>query len=408
MANNFVETNKLVDTPKGSYLVKDRIPIAAPINFGAPPPDEHSQIIDFNHLFDAYMAANQKVWVHDRSLTVGASEVWGCMRKTWFEKRGKLLGFSPDEDYQDTWGALERGNLIENYFVVPALRLALPKMQSLPEEVTLLLAGDDQKTLVLDKSSATPDGLITGLQPGPLWIRGGDQDIYIPDIGSDCIVLEIKSIDPRVSLIEERAKHHGQTQVQIGLLRELTEYRPLFSIVLYVNASFLNHVTPFVVPFDPEMYETAKARALDVWRVDDPMMVRPEGRFNGDCAHCKWQQACGQSTVDAIPAAKVSKPETVSALNPKVAVYLDARKEFDAAEKRLKQAQEDIKEVMLDHATRAVEGASWKATWFPVKGRMTLDQKALAKDVDLTPYMREGNPHDQLRITQTKAAAAAE
>ena len=43
--------------------------------------------IDFKAGFSSAVAANAKVWEHDRSQTVGASEVAGCWRHNYFKKR---------------------------------------------------------------------------------------------------------------------------------------------------------------------------------------------------------------------------------------------------------------------------------------------------------------------------------
>jgi hypothetical protein len=358
-----------------------------------------SAVLDFDAVFDLYMAQNTKAWGHDRASTVGASEVWQCLRKVWFDKRGQEFGFEKDPDHEENYGAMERGNLIENYYVVPGLRLALPKLPTLPEGVELLLGGSNQQTIVLGKNSATPDGIIKGLTPGPLTIRGGKQEIFIPDIKADCIVLEIKSIDPRATLLEEKEKHHGQTQVQLGLIREMTEFKPFFSIVLYIDASFLT-VTPFVVEFDEKYYATSKVRALDVYRINDPMMIMPEGRFRGECDTCPWRKPCGTMTTNNIPARKVSDPVAVAEADPLVVDYFRIKKEYEDMEVRLKVAQEAVKETMMDHNTRSLKGATWSATWYPVKGRITIDTKRLAEDFDLTPYEKEGAPHDQIRITE--------
>lgn len=358
-------------------------------------------VLDFDAVFDAYMAANQKAWAHDRSSTVGASEVWNCLRQLFYEKRHKEFGIIPDEK-EENWGATERGNLIENHFVVPGLRLALPKMPSLPDGIELLLAGDDQKTLVLGKNSATPDGVIKGLHPGPLTIRGGEQEFCIPDIKGDCIVLEIKSIDPRATLLEERSKHHMQTQVQLGLIREMTEFKPFFSVILYIDASFLNKITPFVVEFDEKQYAVAKQRAADVYRVNDPLLFMPEGRFTGACEHCRWKGPCGSSVINSIPQknSKLARPEAVEETDPLVRDYLATKKVYEEAERALKLKAELIKEALLDNKVSSMAGKSWKATWFTVKGKTKIDMKRLAEDVDLTEYTSEGAPHDQLRVTE--------
>lgn len=354
------------------------------------------QVLDFDAIFARYMAGNKKVWAHDRSQSLGASENFDCLRKGWFGKFGVLKGYAPDEDQTaKPFGAMERGNILENHYLVPGIRAGLP------EGMKLELAGDDQQTLVIGRVSATPDGLITGLRPGPLRVIGGDQDILIPDIRSNCVVIEFKSIDPRATLVEERAKHHGQTQIQIGTIQDETEWRPFYSIILYVDASFIDRFTPFVVAFDEAMYAAAKKRAADLWTVDDPMMVVPEGRFSGACSTCPWKTACMSATLASIPKyEEPSNPEALAAVEPLVAEVFKWKKESEDAETKYKEAQERVKEALLDHGTKKLSADAWNVSWGPVQGKEVLDTAAMeAAGIDLSKYKRRGQGHDRLYIT---------
>lgn len=107
--------------------------------------------LNIDEMFENYMKSNHKTWAHDRSKSVGASEVFSCIRQNWFKKRGKEFGIGPDDEYIERWGATERGNIIENHYVVPALTTQLPS------GVNLLYAGGDQITLINGRTSATPD-----------------------------------------------------------------------------------------------------------------------------------------------------------------------------------------------------------------------------------------------------------
>ena len=111
--------------------------------------------ISIKSMLDAHFAATGKTWEHDRDLSVGASEVGQCLRKTWFAK----TGVDPDPDYLDRYGAKLRGDLIETHHWEPGIRAQLP------DGVALLFAGADQKTLVDGYLSATSDGLLVGLSP---------------------------------------------------------------------------------------------------------------------------------------------------------------------------------------------------------------------------------------------------
>lgn len=356
------------------------------------------QVIDFGEIFGRYIASIKKVWAHDRSKTVGASEAFDCLRYVWFEKRGGEFGFKkPVPLVPESWGAMERGNVIENAYVVPGL------LAGLPESMGLEFAGTDQQTLVLGRNSATPDGLVTGLKPGPLTVRGGDQEIYIPDIKADCIVLEIKSIDPRAILLEERAKHHGQTQIQIGLIRELTPWKPVFSIILYVDASFLDKFTPFVAEFNEGVYAEAKVRAQGVWEVNDPMLVVPEGRFSGRCDTCPWKSPCTQTTLAAIPTNEVTDdPTAVEEMDPLVQRYFELKKETETLTEEYERAKEAIKECLQDKSVRRLTGSTWKVSWGPVKGKETIDIAAMRADgIDLAKYTNTGDGHDRIYVTPT-------
>lgn len=363
-------------------------------------------VLDFDDIFNRFIEANQKSWAHDRSTTLGASEVFTCIRKGAFEKRGKEWGYEPDEDYDEDWGALTRGNLIENYHVAPALR------EFAPEGIESLYMGDDQVTLVVDRSSATPDGLITGLPEGcSLRIKGGKQDLTIDNIISDCVCLEIKSIDPRATLLEERAKHHGQTQMQLGLFHEKTQYRPYYSIILYIDASFLSKVTPFVVPFDPAVYEAGRARAESIWVPDAKVTdFIPEGRFNGDCAHCRWRMACGTATVSSIPKYDTDEnftPETVEEADALVADFFSKKERAENAEKELELAKETLKKFLGGKNTKKMRGPTWSLSWYGQPGQKRLDKKAMEADgIDISQYETEGNPFDVLRVTPRLADTA--
>jgi len=76
-----------------------------------------------------------------------------------------------------------------------------------------------------------------------------------------------------------------------------------------------------------------------------------------------------------------------------------ARVEKDAAARRHAEAQERIKQFLREHRTRKVEGDNWSVTYFPVKGRLSLDRKAVeAAGIDLSPFETPGDPGERLTI----------
>ena len=73
---------------------------------------------------DAYAASLDKTWSHDRSSTVGASEIGQCSRKVFWLKNenDSARRAERDPEYLDTWGARMRGTMMENHFWEPAMR----------------------------------------------------------------------------------------------------------------------------------------------------------------------------------------------------------------------------------------------------------------------------------------------
>ena len=342
--------------------------------------------ISIKSMLDAHVAANGKTWAHDRDLTVGASEVGQCLRKTWFAKNG----VDPDPDYVDRYGAKLRGDLIENHHWEPGIRAQLP------DGVALLFAGADQKTLVDGYLSATSDGLLVGVSSDALSHHGVD------DIGGDSLVVECKSIDPRVSLKVAKAEHEFQVHCQMGLIRHCTAYRPNYALISYTDASFLDDVTEFAIPFDPEIYAAAKTRATRVMTAAASQDLPPEGKLagGGECRYCPHRSRCAGDTVGAIPEDREPLGgNALAALKTLIDEEQAARVEKDATARRHAEAQERIKEFLREHRTRKVEGDNWSVAYFPVKGRLSLDRKAVeAAGIDLSPFETPGDPGERLTI----------
>lgn len=337
-------------------------------------------------MLDAYAKATEKIWQHDRLSTLGASSTFTCLRKSWFAQNET----AHDADYDDGYGGRKRGDIIEAHWVVPALRAGMPP------GCELLWAGEDQRTIVDGYSSATPDGLI---------VNRSNQDVTIEGFvlaPNDCIGVEIKSIDPRIDLQEEKAEHHGQTQMQMGLIRDCTEYTPEIVLVLYVDASFFDDVSVFPVKFDPSIYAAGRQRAKAVMTSESALEFPPEGKIAGgkECKYCPYQGRCIGATIQAIPRDEAPLSGEAVAVGAALAAEerrADAAKKVADAEHAA--VQDQVKTFLRDNKTRKVKGDGWSMSWFPVKGRKTLNQDAAEADgIDLSLYMVEGNPHDRLTV----------
>lgn len=354
-------------------------------------------VLDFEAVFDKFISTQEKVWKHDRALTVGASEAFDCLRKVGFKKRGKEQGYEPDPGYVQSWGALHRGNVIENHLVAPA-------MAHLPEPLgALYVEQKNQETFVSGRNSATPDGLLTGFPLGrPVLIKYRNKEILIEN-HTGSIGLEVKSIDPRTNLHEEKAKHHGQSQIGLGIIREKGEFSPLQWIILYVNASFYDDITPFVVEWNPVIYESAKLRAAIVFNAEDVKKLPPEGKFeSGGCDYCEYTVACGiaeHSRWKKLRDEPVNDAEA-AAIEPDVQAYLDAKEAVKDAERNLSDVVERLKQNLDRLGKKKVKGPNWSVSWSFQNGRTSLDKAALEADgIDLAKYTKVGNPFEVFRVT---------
>lgn len=337
-------------------------------------------------MLDAYAKATEKVWEHDRTTTLGASSVFGCLRKGWFGQNGT----APDPDYVDRYGAKKRGDLIETHWVVPALRAGMPP------GCVLLWAGEDQRTIVDGYNSATPDGLIVNLSNVDVTIEG----IVVPPGG--CIGVEIKSIDPRVDLKKEKEEHFGQTQMQMGLMRDCTEWRPDVVLIIYIDASFIDDVSIFPVKFDPAIYAAGRQRAAAVMLAESADELAAEGKIAGgkECEYCPFASHCARVTVQGIPKDETAlSDDDVAALGALVEVERQADEAKKAAATVHSEAQERIKAFLRAKNTRRVKDNFWSVSYSAVKGKTSIDiDAAKAAGIDLSPYQKEGDPFERLYI----------
>jgi hypothetical protein len=362
---------------------------------------------------DKYAAvAMRKDWGHDRSLTVGASEVGQCARRVWYEKdwlrkntvtvnwvkvdrpsgRFRLMAESevPEAEEASGYGALLRGNIVEERFWVPALRKRYGKK--------FLYAGRSQRTLVSGALSSTSDGLVVG-QP-----RDALKSLGISDIGpSCCFAVECKTIDPRVNLPKEKTQHHFQTQVQMGLYREQTEHKPDYCVVSYIDMSFWDKTEEFAIRFEPSFLEVARKRVDVIFAAEIAEDLDPEGWIAGgkECDYCPYRKPCGRVRAD--PPAGLG-PIDDEAFKADLIVHCQtinnqAKIEKGAAENK-RRAQELVKGMLRDKGLRRWPGI---VSWSPLKGRESFDMVALRAEaekagIDVKKFSTVGEPSDRLEV----------
>lgn len=389
---------------------------------------ETSHPFSIKRMLAEFSATNKRQFAHDRSKSVGGSEVGQCLRKTWLTKKGHAAGFEPDADFEQSSGATDRGTVYENEIWAPAMKAHRPVGSK------LLFAGDQQETLRDGDLTVTPDGLFVNLPRDCLAHLG------IPDIGGQygrdddefgCLAVECKTIDPRVNLRgKPKAENEFQVKAQLGAIRAATRLRPNFGIISYTNASFMDDVQEFVVPFDAAIYDVAKKRAALIFATCDPKKLAPEGKLYGsnDCDYCAFKSACNQITLGSIPAEPV-EPDLAA-----LPVDLDARFEDlarqvatqqeaqDLAERGKKLAQQAIKDLLREAGRPRVTTAMLsKISWAPQAGRKSYDMEALGAacekaGIDLSDFESIGASFDRLNVVvyspdevaDKRAAEAAE
>jgi hypothetical protein len=353
---------------------------------------------------------------------MGASEAFGCLRKAWFSKNGA----EKDPDHKDSWGALQRGDLIEQHFAEPAVRWFL---ENEFVDARLIWGGENQKTLKAPDAplTATPDGLVINADDDALALYG------IPSLGgTGCFNFEIKSIDPRVNLKEEKAIHRGQTIVQMGTTRETTEYKPNYAVIVYLDASFFDDIDIFVVPFDQQTYDVAKTRARAAFDIKNPADIMAEGKIDGACEYCPFKIACARVSKAATPdKGEANFGNTPNKIMEEFEALVRDERAASAAKKALekdhKEASERLKGWFQEVGVKRAEVpgvVKASITW--VKGRKSYDTEGLIQavkdarklfqaleDAGLSPediieedrldpeaYIRDGEGHSRLSISE--------
>ena len=338
---------------------------------------------------DAYAQSASKIFTHDRLNTLGASEVGQCARKMFWLKNedDTQLRVPRDPGYVDTWGARARGSVFEDAFWVPAMRKQFGKR--------LKFAGKHQKTFVKDFLSATPDGIITNLTPEERVAIGTE---------ADCVMVECKTADPRTNLSQAKQSNVFQTQVQMGLVREMTKYKPTHSVLSYTDASFWNEVKEFTIAFDPKLYETAQARATMIMTAISVDETKPEGWIAGgyECRYCPFTIPCGVERRN-LPFADNEEPidpQFVAEMTELATACKGTEELIDNNQTVLRNMQHHIKSRLREKGVKKIPGV---LTWSSVKGRQSYDNKAIkeaaiAAGIDIEQYSTVGEPTDRLLI----------
>lgn len=332
--------------------------------------------VDFKRAFGEYVKTNQKVWATDRSLTVGASEAFFCSRSIAGRKRFKHLADIAEEFVDSEWGHAERGNIMEDEFVVPAL------IHMFGEENCLFMGQANQKTLIDGKLSCTPDGLVIN-QPRNVLANYG-----IDDIGDSCFVPEIKSFAPSAAPRgKAKPRHMGQNNIQIGAIRRSTNYDPSIGVVIYSSPVDLKDVRPFPTKYDQKIYDAAKRRADDIFDLTKKFKDYPaEGKYTDDCQYCEFQGACAAAEIELLGEADQVNitnidPQQKAELERLTRAVAKTRADYTALEKEKKRLESELKTFALQELKVERYGeAGWSYSIFSTSGKKSFDKDAFIEN----------------------------
>lgn len=335
---------------------------------------------------------------HDRGRTsVGASTLGGCSRRFAFERGG--FPPNPGTEPHNSAGIWDRGDAVE-WKVCERLRQAVGMFG-----LELIMAGNDQRTIVKEPLSATPDGVIANPTNKTVHFPLDNGDIYL-EPGTSCIV-EFKSVDPRVNIGAPKPQHVLQAQVQIALIwtSEHNRYKPTEGIIIYTDCSDHNRRSIFKVEQpEPGFLAAQMERAQKMLEYEDPTDAPAEGRFTGDCDYCPFTAPCGEAMLKY-------RPETSTTISTNAAPELDKlvadrfiiKAKVDAMVAEQKEKEENIKEFLHNHETNVAETKLYKVKWTEIKPKRIKTAKVREKHPEVVAdpdCWSEGAGYTKLTITK--------
>jgi len=311
----------------------------------------------------------------DRSKYLTASTFSSCARSTYFDKHDAPV----DTHYTPNLGYFWRGSDMEDG-AVEALR------ESLNNGECLMMAGEDQRTLVFGRVAATPDG------------------VFVSSDGEH-IVIEIKSLDPRSNIYVPKQKHIEQAQVQIELINLTTDFKPTRAVLLYIDASDYSLMVEHDVARNEEILEVALKRADLIFNSESAMDLIPEGSFDGSCRYCRFTQACGQAVLDSLPPSTGQQDALEDELMEELDILIRDRRvameQQVEAKTEQKKIEEQIKRQLRTSGRAKLMADHWTISYSRVRARKSLDQAALkSAGIDLDPFYKTSPDSDRLTIRE--------
>ena len=324
-----------------------------------------------------------KTWSHRREQYVSASAIGLCEMRQWYmSQRGPI---QIDDERPDAWGIFARGDTGEDWAAGVFDRAQLAEHGGSKLGLAFSATGKHQVTVIdeVNKLAATPDGI--------MWI------------GGEPILIEIKTIDPRVRLDGPKAAHQRQVMFAMALMARVHSIKPKRAVVLYIDCSNYANVTAFDVEFDEVEGDALIDRAMRIHAatLDD---LQPEGVHDGgnECKTCDFAAQCKAYQVERVERADSSAIMDEADLTDldDLAAQRQAAAQMESEAKRLKEsATSQIRMAMDEQGVSFVQTPGFAIRQSVTKGRETCDWRQAVEDgVDLSGYISVGNGYPRLTI----------
>ena len=310
-------------------------------------------------------AMDKGKFAYDRKAWGNASELFGCIRKQWYQKN------TPEAGAPENWGFARRGNHGEKYLVEKMIAANMP----------LMGAGDEQATLQDEdrRVSCTPDGHLA--------------------YDDGCVSVEFKTIDPRKNRGKLPTEQHVK-QLQIAMEMQSDRGLKIVSgLLVYMDASNFDDIIQFEVQRNHSIMVAAGHRAKKKLTTRNVDMLDREGKASGECSYCAFTETCGVKKLEV--GRDPVKSNRGSKLSDNVIAFTDLKKQAEETKASMDALKEFIKQELLKRKTHKTEVGDFVVELQFVKGRTSLDKKAVkAAGINLSPFEKVGNASERLTVTK--------
>jgi CRISPR/Cas system-associated exonuclease Cas4 (RecB family) len=294
-----------------------------------------------------------------------------------------------DDERPDAWGVFARGDTGEDWVAGVFDRAQLAEHGGPKLGLAFSATGKHQVTVIdeINKLAATPDGI--------MWL------------GSEPILLEIKTIDPRVNLNGPRPTHVRQVMFAMALMARVHSIKPKRAVILYVNCGNYADVEAFDIDYDEVEGDALidRAKRIHAATLDD---LQPEGVFDGgnECKTCDFAAQCKAYQVERVERAEASADiddDDLASLDD-LAAQREAAAQMEGEAKRLKEsATNQIRMLLDDRGLSFAQTPGYSIRQSVTKGRETCDWRQAVEDgVDLSDYVSVGNGYPRLTVRKVK------